>query len=134
MSALAKPSRALAPGLARSARLMRALGPDAAPIWAELEPEESEALSAAMDRLADDPSADADALRRFTQVRKATSGAGVWSQLSALDTPVLASLLRNAKHVPEPDADPSSPSGHVDPKDGGVRSAPCLRHTLGVMF
>ena len=70
MSALAKPSHVLAPGLARSARLMRALGPDAAPIWAELGPEEAEALSAAMDRLADDPSADGDALRRFTQARR----------------------------------------------------------------
>jgi flagellar motor switch protein FliG len=97
MSALVKPSHALAPGLARSARLMRALGPDAAPIWAELGPEEAEALSAAMDRLADDPSADGDALRRFTQAQKATSGAGVWPELSALDTPVLASLLRHER-------------------------------------
>ena len=97
MSALAKPSRALAPGLARSARLMRALGPDAAPIWAQLGPEESEALSAAIDRLADDPSADGDALRRFTQAQKATSSSGVWSELSALETPVLASLLRHER-------------------------------------
>ncbi|MDP1554029.1 MAG: hypothetical protein Q8L84_01105 [Hyphomonas sp.] len=72
MSALAKPSHALAPGLARSARLMRALGPEAAPIWAELSLEEAEALSAAMDRLADDPSADSDAQRRFTQAQRAT--------------------------------------------------------------
>jgi flagellar motor switch protein FliG len=97
MSAQARPSHALAPGLARSARLMRALGPDAAPIWAELGPEEAEALSAAMDRLADDPSADGDALRRFTQAQKATSGAGVWPELSALDTPVLASLLHRER-------------------------------------
>lgn len=97
MSALAKPSHALAPGLARSARLMRALGPEAAPIWAELEPEEAAALSAAMDRLADDPSADSDALRRFTQAQKATSGAGVWAELSALETPVLAALLRHER-------------------------------------
>ena len=76
---------------------MRALGPDAAPIWAQLGPEESEALSAAMDRLDDDPPADADALGRFTQARKAASDAGVWSQVSALDTPVLASLLRHER-------------------------------------
>jgi len=97
MSALAKPSPPLAPGLARSARLMRALGPEAAPIWAELSPEEAEALSAAMDRLADDPSADSDALRRFTQAQRATSGAGVWSELSVLETPVLAALLRHER-------------------------------------
>ncbi|MFN7164658.1 MAG: FliG C-terminal domain-containing protein [Hyphomonas sp.] len=97
MSALAKSLHPLAPGLARSARLMRALGPEAAPIWAELSPDEAEALSAAMDRLADDPSADSDALRRFTQAQRATSGAGVWSELSVLDTSVLAALLRHER-------------------------------------
>lgn len=97
MSALARPSVPLAPGIARSARLMRALGPDAAAIWAELDPQEAETLSAAMDQMADDPSADSDALRRFTQAQRATSGAGVWAELSALDTPVLASLIRHER-------------------------------------
>lgn len=97
MSALAKSSAPLAPGLARSARLMRALGPDAAPIWAELDPQEAAQLSAAMDRLADDPSADSDALRRFSEAQRATSGAGVWEELSALDTGALAALLRHER-------------------------------------
>lgn len=97
MSALARPSVPLAPGIARSARLMRALGPDAAAIWAELDPQEAETLSAAMDQMADDPSADSDALRRFTQAQRATSGAGVWAELSALDTPVLAALVRHER-------------------------------------
>lgn len=97
MSALAKPSRVAAPGLARSARLMRALGPDAAPVWAQLGPEEAEALSAAMDRLTDDPPADAEALRRFTEARKSPAATGVWAHLSALDTPVLAALLRHER-------------------------------------
>jgi len=97
MSALARQSAPLAPGLARSARLMRALGPDAAPIWAELDPQEAAQLSAAMDRLADDPSADNDALRRFAETQRATSGAGVWSELSALETSALAALLRHER-------------------------------------
>lgn len=97
MSALARPSVPLAPGIARSARLMRALGPDAAAIWAELDPQEAGTLSAAMDQMADDPSADSDALRRFTQAQRATSGAGVWAELSALDTAVLAALVRHER-------------------------------------
>lgn len=97
MSALVRPSHALAPGLARSARLMRALGPDAAPIWAELDSQETAELSAAMDRLADDPSADSDALRRFSEAQRANSGAGVWEDLSALDTGVLAALLKHER-------------------------------------
>ncbi|MEQ9507157.1 MAG: FliG C-terminal domain-containing protein [Hyphomonas sp.] len=97
MSALAKPSHAMAPGLARSARLMRALGADAAAVWAELEPQEAEALSAAMERLSDDPAGEAEALRQFTQVQRATSGAGVWAELSALDTSVLAAMMRHER-------------------------------------
>ena len=97
MSALARPSVPLAPGIARSARLMRALGPDAAAIWAELDPQEAETLSAAMDQMADDPSADTEALRRFTQAQRATSGAGVWAEMSALDTSVLAALVRHER-------------------------------------
>jgi flagellar motor switch protein FliG len=97
MSALARPSVPLAPGIARSARLMRALGPDAAAIWAELDPQEAETLSAAMDQMADDPSADSEALRRFTQAQRATSGAGVWAEMSALDTSVLAALIRHER-------------------------------------
>lgn len=97
MSALARQSAPLAPGLARSARLMRALGPDAAPIWAELDPQEAAQLSAAMDRLTDDPSADNDALRRFTETQRAPRGAGVWAELSALETSALAALLRHER-------------------------------------
>lgn len=97
MSAMAKHVHRPAPGLDRSARLMRALGPDAAPIWAQLGPEEAEALSAAMDRLADDPPADGEALLRFTQAQPAPNGGGIWPQLSALETPLLASLLRHER-------------------------------------
>lgn len=97
MSALARPAAPLAPGLARSARLMRALGAEAAGVWAELDPQEAAQLSAAMERLGDDPSADNDALRRFTETQRATSGAGIWAELSALDVPVLAALVRHER-------------------------------------
>ena len=97
MSALARPNHDIAPGLARSARLMRALGPDAAAIWAELDPQEAAALSAAMDRLGDDPAGEADALRRFAEAQRAPAASGVWADLSALDTSLLAGLVRNER-------------------------------------
>jgi flagellar motor switch protein FliG len=97
MSALARPQDTLAPGLARSARLMRALGPDAAAIWAELDPQEAASLSAAMDRLGDDPAGEADALRRFTEAQRSPVASGVWADLSALDTTLLSGLLRNER-------------------------------------
>jgi flagellar motor switch protein FliG len=97
MNALARPLGDLAPGLARSARLMRALGPDAAAIWAELDPQEAAALSAAMDRLGDDPAGEADALRRFAEARRSPAASGVWADLSALDTRLLAGLIRNER-------------------------------------
>jgi flagellar motor switch protein FliG len=97
MSALARPQDNLAPGLARSARLMRALGPDAAAIWAELDPQEAASLSAAMDRLGDDPAGEADALRRFTEAQRSPAASGVWADLSALDTALLSGLLRNER-------------------------------------
>jgi flagellar motor switch protein FliG len=97
MSALSKAPPVIAPGLARSARLMRALGPDAAGIWSELDPQEAEALSAAMERLGDDPASEADALRRFTEAQRARTGMGVWAELSALDTSVLDAITRHER-------------------------------------
>ncbi len=97
MSALTRPHDTLAPGLARSARLMRALGPDAAAIWAELDPQEAASLSAAMDRLGDDPAGEAEALRRFTEAQRSPPASGVWADLSALDTALLSALLRNER-------------------------------------
>jgi flagellar motor switch protein FliG len=97
VSALAKPASILAPGLARSARLMRALGAEAAAVWAQLDPQEAAQLSAAMDQVGDDADGEADALRRFTETQRATSGAGVWAELSALDTNLLAVLTRHER-------------------------------------
>tara|TARA_R110000751_G_scaffold12703_6_gene43618 strand:+ start:7499 stop:8422 length:924 start_codon:yes stop_codon:yes gene_type:complete len=85
-------------GLARSARLMRALGPEAASIWAELDPHEARALTAAMDALDDSMDGESEAARSFVEAHRrlrpaaATTGS-VWSRLSAIDTGALAALV-----------------------------------------
>ena len=85
-------------GLARSARLMRALGPEAAGIWAELDPHEARALTAAMDALDDSMDGESEAARSFVEAHRrlrpaaATTGS-VWSRLSAIDTGALAALV-----------------------------------------
>lgn len=93
-------------GILRAARLMQALGPEAAGIWAELSTAEARALTAAMDSLADDPAAEADAARLFADAARATPSArgqraaarpgerDVWSSLSALPVDALVSLVR----------------------------------------
>ena len=97
MTALALRSQAQAPGLVRSARLMRALGPDAGPVWAQLAEDEAAQLSAAMAILPPDPAADADAVRAFTEasrlpvpVRKGP--ATLWQTLSGLGTDSLLAV------------------------------------------
>lgn len=93
-------------GTLRAARLMRALGPEAAGIWAELSPAEVRELTAAMDFLADDPAAEADAARlfaeaarRFGDAEKFPAGSqhrhkDVWSAISALPVDTLVGLVR----------------------------------------
>lgn len=99
-------SRNMNGGTLRAARLMRTLGPEAAGIWAELSPAEVRELSAAMDMLADDPSADAETARLFADE---TRGGGqaqafpqighgvqkdVWAALAGLPVEALSGLLR----------------------------------------
>lgn len=84
-------------GLARSAQLMRALGPDAAAIWAELTPIEVQALSRAMDALGDDASPDDSAVRSFMEAHRRLSASvsptgSIWSQVSALSTDALIAV------------------------------------------
>ncbi|MEQ9434604.1 FliG C-terminal domain-containing protein [Hyphomonas sp.] len=101
MSALAivpAGSVAVSDGLARSARLMRALGPEAAGIWAELEPQEARALTQAMDALGDSMDGESEAASRFVDAHRrlkpaATMTGSVWSRLSAIDTKTLAALV-----------------------------------------
>ena len=96
MSALALVSAG--EGLARSARLMRSLGPEAAGIWAELDPNEARALTAAMDALGDSMDGESEAARSFVEAHHrlrpaaATTGS-VWSRLSAIDTGTLAAMF-----------------------------------------
>ncbi len=96
--ALLRPSRPH-PGLARAARLMQALGPDAQPIWAELSPAEAEQITAAMDAGAGDAAAEDEAAQRFlAEVRDAGPGTpglppAVWPALSRLPTDALLALV-----------------------------------------
>ena len=82
------------------ARLMRALGPEAAGIWAELDAHEARALTAAMDALGDSMDGESEAARSFVEAHRrlrpaaATTGS-VWSRLSAIDTGTLAALFAN---------------------------------------
>lgn len=87
-----------ADGLMRSARLMRALGPDAAPIWAELSKSEVQALTAAMDTLGPSAEGEADAVSQFMAAHQklrspAEPGASVWRRLSDVGAETLASLF-----------------------------------------
>ncbi|MFN4185661.1 MAG: FliG C-terminal domain-containing protein [Hyphomonas sp.] len=93
-------------GTLRAARLMRALGPEAAGIWAELSPAEALELTAAMDTLADDPAAEADAARVFAEASRRFDRAekfpasslhrhkDVWSALSALPVDAIVAFVR----------------------------------------
>lgn len=85
-------------GLTRSAQLMHALGPDGAAVWAELSPEESRALTAAMDGLTADAQHSENVSHAFTQALssgpKTHSGAkDVWARLSGLETETLRNIL-----------------------------------------
>jgi flagellar motor switch protein FliG len=87
-----------ADGLMRSARLMRALGPDAAPIWAELSKSEVQALTAAMDTLGPSAEGESDAVSQFMAAHRrlrapANAGASVWRRLSDAGTDTLARLF-----------------------------------------
>jgi flagellar motor switch protein FliG len=87
-----------ADGLMRSARLMRALGPDAAPIWAELSKSEVQALTAAMDALGPSAEGESEAVSQFMAAHRrlrapANAGASVWRRLSDAGTETLAGLF-----------------------------------------
>ncbi|MBD3768708.1 MAG: hypothetical protein IE925_01085 [Rhodobacterales bacterium] len=87
-----------ADGLMRSARLMRALGPDAAPIWAELSKSEVQALTAAMDALGPSADGESEAVSRFMDAHRrlrspVEAGTSVWRRLSDVGTETLAGLF-----------------------------------------
>ena len=87
-----------ADGLIRSARLMRALGPDAAPIWTELSKSEVQALTAAMDALGPGGDGESEAVGQFMEAHRrlrapARAGDSVWRRLSDTNAGTLVALL-----------------------------------------
>ncbi len=84
-------------GLARSARLMRALGPEASAIWQELHPEEVRTLTDAMNQLGPEGQGEAEAVDRFMEAHRRLgavhSGASLWPRLSAMSDDTLANLF-----------------------------------------
>ena len=89
-----------AEGAARAARLMRALGPAASAVWAELDPADAERLRHAMGGTGDAPQMDAHAgeAEAFVQAfhaPPATAGeTSVWQRLDSADPAALAGAIR----------------------------------------
>lgn len=81
-----------ATGLARSASLLRALGASAAPVWAELDPEDAKAIAREMDA---DPSTETADSGLTRQTYSAQSRLGIWERLSELPTGTLGRLLKD---------------------------------------
>lgn len=78
-------------GLSRSASLLRALGAQAAPVWAELDPVDAAAIASAMENGAGQNETD-EAAALFLR-DAALSGRSVWARLSDLRVEQLAALL-----------------------------------------
>ncbi|NQY13736.1 MAG: hypothetical protein HRT81_07765 [Henriciella sp.] len=106
---MSMPALASAPpsstGLARSAMLMRALGAKAASVWSQLSPEETEQLSAEMERVPEDSAAERRVLRDYVDAMRTQSsqptqmGNDVWATLSRQDGGDLVRLV--AKESPQ---------------------------------
>lgn len=97
MALPAPAGKATSDGIVRSARLLRALGPRGADVWAELPPEDARRISAVMDSLPDD-AADEDlaarALLSDSQIQApASDRAAVWVKLQSVSRPQLLSIL-----------------------------------------
>lgn len=89
-------------GLVRSARLMRALGASSSAVWNELEPEEAQRLTRAMEALPPEDFGEAEAvaedfLRAAIVVpnKRRKLSDNVWLKLSALEPAALAGLISN---------------------------------------
>lgn len=82
-------------GLTRSARLLKAIGPNAAPIWAQLSPADSNALRAVMDTLPADDTANAAAAQALLNEAGQYGTPPIWQKLSALPARQLFVMLEN---------------------------------------
>jgi len=86
-------------GLSRSASLLKALGPNAASVWAELDPADAAAITGAMANLPEGGGhTDTDTHQAATAlINQATSNGNqqstVWARMSALKTEQLAAML-----------------------------------------
>lgn len=80
-------------GLTRSARLLRAIGPNAAPIWAQLSAADSAALRAVMDQLPPDDNANAAAAQALLNQAARHGALPIWQKLSALPPAQLYAML-----------------------------------------
>lgn len=96
--ALKTPARH-ASGLSRSASLLKALGPNAASIWAELDPADAAAITGAMDNLPEGGAhTDTDtAQAAIALINEAASTSGhnktVWARMSALKAEALTAMI-----------------------------------------
>lgn len=82
-------------GLARSASLLRALGPSAAPVWAELDPADAAAIAGIMDDIPDTAQTTDAAANALLREAEAHTGTSIWQRLSALPTTQLGKLLED---------------------------------------
>ena len=82
-------------GLTRSARLLRAIGPNAASIWAKLSAADSAALRTAMDSLPADELANAAAAQALLDQATNHGALPIWQKLSALPARQLYAMLEN---------------------------------------
>jgi flagellar motor switch protein FliG len=80
-------------GLTRSARLLRAIGPNAAPIWAQLSAADSAALRKIMDQLPPDDTANAAAAQALLDQAANHGALPIWQKLSALPASQLYAML-----------------------------------------
>jgi len=82
-----------ADGLTRSARLLKAIGPNAAPIWAQLSAADGAALRQAMDQLPHDDTANAAAAQALIDQAGQHGALPVWQKLSSLPAAQLYGML-----------------------------------------
>ncbi|WP_300380245.1 FliG C-terminal domain-containing protein [Henriciella sp.] len=100
---MSPPLPSSSPGTQRAARLMKALGPSASAVWAELSPDEASQLSTAMELngpagAASGPGGDTAALiEAFTSIpdRQGDSGISVWSRMARLDPAIIANFIEH---------------------------------------
>ncbi|MEO0881271.1 MAG: FliG C-terminal domain-containing protein [Pseudomonadota bacterium] len=92
-------NKATADGILRSARLLRALGPRAAEVWAELPPQDAERIHHVLETLPENAADEAHAVNALLdelETGRAPSDAGsIWRKLATVSREQLLSLLKD---------------------------------------